>query len=196
LLRGLYFVRSDADSGMVRRLGNLLTDFRFNPADVDWHNSKGLLTLAVLGRHVQPDPRDGEPDGDAADAIVRVAIDDLAAQSPAPGSPFASAGKAERVLTYPPLGLSVDLDGRYLKLAEAIRDESAWSERTVPVIEARFRFFEALGLGRRDVQLERATRVAPIDYQWRLGRRVALVGAGAAPLVSPTNPAQPARAAA
>jgi hypothetical protein len=196
-LRGLYFVRSDADSGFVGRLGNVLTDFRFHPADVDWYESRGVLTLAVLGREVEPDPRDGEPDGAAADAILRVAIEAAPSQfAPAPGSPFASAAEAERVLKYAPLGMSVDVDGRYLKLAEVIRDEAAWSERPVSVIESRFRFFDTLGLARGDVQLERATRVAPIEYRWKLGRRVALAGSPLAPVPGAKAAAQPARAAA
>src|SRR5258705_13594760 len=45
-LRGLYFVRSDADSGLVGRLGNLFTDFRFHPADVELSSRDGVLTLA------------------------------------------------------------------------------------------------------------------------------------------------------
>src|SRR5688500_6396789 len=34
-LRGLYFVRNDADSGVIARAGNLLTSFRFHRADVE-----------------------------------------------------------------------------------------------------------------------------------------------------------------
>jgi hypothetical protein len=191
-LRGLYFVRSDADSGVVGALGNLFTDFRFHPAEVELSSRDGVLTLAVQGKQEQPDPRDGEPRGDAGDCIVRVA-EGIEAIAPPPGSPFASAEEAERVLKYPTLGLSVDLDGRYLHLAEVIRDEAAWSERPVRLIEAHFRFFEELGLGPDEVQLERATRVAPIDYRWRLGRRVALL---AAPAAAPAQPAEAARAAA
>ena len=191
-LRGLYFVRSDADSGMVGRLGNLFTDFRFSPADVELSSRDGVLTLAVQGKNEQPDPRDGEPHGDAGDCVVRVA-ESIEAIAPPPGSPFASGNEAERVLRYPTLGLSVDLDARYLHLAEIIRDEAAWSERPVRVIEAHFRFFEEFGLAPDDVQLERATRVAPIDYRWRLGRRVALA---AAPAAASAQPAQAGRAAA
>ena len=195
-LRGLYFVRSDADSAIVSRLGNCLTDFQFHPADVELSSAGGVLTLAVLGRGVEPDERGGEPAGSPGDAIVRVAMDENATTSIAhEGSPFACPADAERVLQYAPLGMSVDLDGRYLKLAEAVRDEAAWSERPVRVIESRFRFFDALGLDGEDVVLERATRVAPIEYRWKLGRRVALLSAPTAPATDAIGPVRPARAA-
>jgi hypothetical protein len=199
-LRGLYFVRSDADSALVGGLGNLLSDFHFHPADVELSSDKGVLTLAVQGHDEEHDPRDGEGLGDAADAIVRVAVDGAGDGSsplaPPPGSPCQSAADAERVLKYAPLGLSVDLDGRYVKLAEVLRDEAAWSEKPVRVIESHFRFFDRLGLGREDVQLERATRVAPIDYRWKLGRRIALLSNPVPPVTGHIRPAQPARAAA
>ena len=198
-LRGLYFVRSDADSGVVGTLGNCLTDFRFHRADVELSNGNGVLTLAVRGRNEQPDPRDGEPAGDVGDAIARVAVetgDAGASLAPPPGSPFATAADAERVLKYAPLAMSVDLDGRYLKLVEVLRDEAAWSERPVRVLESHFRFFDTLGLERQDVQLERATRVTPLEYRWRMGRRVALLRQPAVAISGTIQPAQPARAAA
>jgi len=181
-LSGLYFVRSDADSGLVGRFGNALTDFHFNPAGVELSRESGVVTLAVQGRH-----------DESADALVRVSTEELAAPTLAEGSPFASAEEADRFLEYCPLGLSVDLDGRYLHLAEVRRDASAWRERPVRVIEAHWKFFRHLG--QDDVHFERATRVDPIDYRWRLGRRLALA-TGPAPAPTAMRPAEAARAAA
>lgn len=183
-LRGLYFVRSDADSRLVGRFGNALTDFRFHPANVELAARNGVLTLAVQGRHSAPGAgADGIPEGvrppalvgDAADALVRVETTEAAAAEAAhfvsPGSPFRTAADAAQFLTYCPLGLSTDLDGKWLKLAEVVRDASAWRENPVRVAEAHFRFFERMG--QADVHLERATRLAaPIEYRWRLGRRL------------------------
>ena len=73
----------------------------------------------------------------------------------------------EAVLKYRPLGLSSGRDGR-LKLAEALRDEEKWREAPVEVLTAHWGFFQHLGQG--DLHLERAIRVAPVDYRWRLGR--------------------------
>lgn len=185
ILDGLYFVRSDADSALVGRFGNLVADFEIHRAGVELSRSRdgtsGVLTLAVQGRE------------ERGDALVRIATEDCAAPAPDRESPFRSAAEAGQFLKYRPLGLSVDLDGRYLHLAEVKRDESAWRERPVRVLEAHWKFFDALG--QDDVHLERATRVDPLDYRWRLGRRVRM----AAPtLPQPTvrRPTAPARAAA
>ena len=200
-VRGLYFVRSDADSALVGRMGNVLSAFRFHPAEVEISNGNSVLTVSVRGGEAEPDARCGEPGAAPGDAIVRVAADGVPVEaSLAQGSPFQSVADAERFLKYPPLGLSVDLDGKYLKLAEAIRDEAKWTETPARVIESRLRFFEALGLTSREVKLERASRVAPIDYRWRLGKRLPLAKtpAPAAPVARRENtaPQRPSRAAA
>ena len=191
-LRGLYFVRSDADRGLVARFGNALTSFRFSAADVELSRARvdgsDVLTLAVTGR--------GEADG-AADALVRVATDAPAGGGTlalSDGSPFASPEEAAEFLKYRPLGLSVDLDGRYLERTEVVRDEAALREWPVSVIEAHWKFLD--GLGQDELRLERAVRVDPIAYQWRLGRRAPL-----APPVTTTpaprrRPAPTVRAAA
>ena len=187
---GLYFVRSDADSALVGSFGNALTDFRFHAADVELSHSResdagDVVTLAVRG-HSEAD--------EAADALVRIgtACDGPDRAWPRHDSLFASRADADRFLRYRPLGLSTDLDGRYLHLAEVVRDESAWRERPVRVIEAHWKFFDALG--QDDLHLERATRVDPLDYQWRLNGR-AEVALPRTP--APTNrPAAAARAAA
>ena len=190
-LRGLYFVRSDADSNRVVRFGNLLTHFRLHPADVELslaaRDGGGVLTLAVSGRH----------DDAANDALVRVATGAGAAGSAstaaAPGSPFASAAEADEFLKYAPLALAPDLDGRYFELAEVVRDETKWRERPVRVIEAHFSFLRRLG--QDELHVERASRVGPIDYGWRLGRRVAVALPGS-PIPTERTPARPVRAAA
>jgi hypothetical protein len=154
--------------------------------------------VSVRGGGAEPAARCGAPGAPPGDAIVRVAADGVPVEAAlAQGSPFTSVADAERFLKYPPLGLSVDLDGRYLKLAEAIRDEAKWSETPARVIESRLRFFETLGLTSREVTLERATRVAPLDYRWRLGKRLLLSKAPApAPVTETVAPKRPTRAAA
>jgi hypothetical protein len=192
-LRGLYFVRSDADSALVGHFGNLLTDFHFHSADVELshaaHGGAGdVLTIAVQGSNA------GDDAGANADALVRIATSSgIAPAAPAAGSPFATAAEADQFLKYCPLGLSVDLDGRYLQLAEVVRDESAWRERPVRILEAHWKFFEQLG--QDDLHLERATRVDPLEYRWRLGHREALaLSETPAPGTFPS--ASPARTAA
>lgn len=187
-LRGLYFVRSDADSDLVGRFGNLLTNFRFHGAAVELgragRDGGDVMTLAVTGRG----------DEAANDALVRVSTDPGGAGcAAAPGSPFGSAADAEQFLEYCPLGVAPDLDGRYFELAEVVRDESQWRERPVRVIEAHWNFFKHLG--QNELHLERATRVDPLDYHWRLGRR-AEIARPERPAPSAGRPSRGVRAAA
>ena len=48
------------------------------------------------------------------------------------------------------------------------------SSRPLEVVTARWPFLESLG--QRDIFLELATRVAPSDYRWRLGRTLPVAG--------------------
>ena len=187
-LRGLYFVRSDAGSRLVGGFGNALTRFRFHPAEVELSRAQRdgaeVLTVAVTG-----------PDADAAnDAVARIAVGaGVAPAEPRAGSPFASTADAEQFLKYCPLGIAPDLDGRYFELAEVVRDESKWREHPVRVIEAHWSFLRRLG--QDELHLERATRVEPLDYRWRLGRR-APIGAAPAPVPTVQRADRPARVAA
>ena len=185
-LRGLYFVRSDADSNLVGRFGNALTHFRFHGAGVELSRAAraggGVLTVAVSG-----------PGDDASnDALARVATGAAAAPA-APGSPFASAAESEQFLKDPALSLAPDLDARYFELAEAARDEARWRERPVRVIEAHWNFLRRLG--QDELHLERATLADPLDLRWRLGRR-AEIARPETPAPTAGRPTRPVRAAA
>ncbi len=153
---GLYFVRSDADSFWVAKLGNLASDFRFHPAAIHHMTDVSQLTFTVNNTVAA-----------RADARVRVAAN----EAPPLGcdSCFSSLAEAKDFLRYQPLGLSCDGRGQWMRFAEVFRDESLWNERAVTVRDAYWAFFDALG--QTDARLELATRVAPIDYRWRLGRR-------------------------
>jgi len=102
------------------------------------------------------------------DALASLSMRRSANDSLAPGSPFASLEERERVLKYPPFGLSVFKSGRCVRVAEVIRDEAFWREEPVEVEAADWSYARSLGL--RDPQLLRATHVAPIDYRWRIAR--------------------------
>lgn len=153
-LDGLHFVRSDVDHALMALVGNRMTDFRFHRADVSWREADEGRTLAVDVSGTK---------GRAGDARLRL---DLRAKDAPMPPPY---------LKYRPLGLSLDASGRRVRLAEVFRDESRWREEPVRVVEARWGLFEKLG--QKEARLVGATRVAPLDYRWRLGRRAALVGA-------------------
>lgn len=155
-IEGLYFVRSDADRSMIACGGNWMTDFRFHEAEIALRTAEGAWGLTVHSH-------DGE--GDAS-----VLAKPTAAARLADGSPFSSSAEAAEALKYQPFALAPTVDGRAIKLAEVFRDESAWHESPIDVVAARWAFFDALG--QQDARLELATRVRPIDYRWRLGRRL------------------------
>lgn len=159
---GLYFVRSDADNALISGAGNLLSDFLFHRADVRFDRqvdqATGALTVSVSGTR-----------GDTtADALLRVGPAG-AFTPPDHASPFNSIEEARAFLKYRPLGLSCDVDGKVLRLAEVLRDESRWRETPLKVLKAHWNFFKTLD--QNEVHLETATRVAPLPYHWRLGRR-------------------------
>lgn len=157
-MRGLYFVRSDADHTLVSRGGNVASDFRFHPATIALRENEGNTSAAITNT------ANGE-----ADAFVQFSPGEAEL---AGGSCFESLEEARAVLKYQPLGLSLSKNGRTLKLAEVFRNEAAWHESFMHVETSRFAFFERLG--QTDLHLEMATQVAPIDYRWRLGRREAM----------------------
>lgn len=154
---GIYFLRSDADQPLLAWGGNMTSDFRFNRARIELKESGGKLTAKV---------RSKDRKGDA-----ELEIDTAARAEPVPGSIFGSLDEAKSVLKYQPTGLAPGPRGR-ARLAEVFREESAWDERAVQVVSARWEYLA--GLAQNDIVLELATRVAPIDYKWRLGRTAEL----------------------
>lgn len=157
-LEGLYFLRSDADSRVSCVLGDPLSDFRFHTTRVRRDSRAGTAAFVC-----------GEP---GSPGCARVAVVADSAQERAPASVFESVEAARRFLKYRPMGLCPDTRGRRVRLAEVFRDEAAWDERVVRVERAEFAYFGSIGVP--EPELELATRVAPIDYRWRLGRSAAI----------------------
>lgn len=162
LRMGLYFLRSDADARVLGAVGNRTTDFRFHPATIQLETGDHAYALDVVSADRQ------------GDATLR-----LAATPPglAPGSCFPTMTDAQEFLKYRPYALAArgPAERRHLRIAEVQRDETAWAETPVTVAEARYAYFERLGQAEH-VRLELATRVAPMDYVWKLGRREPLLG--------------------
>ena len=153
-VEGLFFVRSDADNALISATGNWLSDFRFHHSHIVFEATNEQMNLKV---HHPEAP---------ADLLVTpntAAVTSLS-QSPC----FNSRAEAAHFLKYRPLGLSPT--PKALRLAEVFRNETEWRETPLAVRSARFPFLERFG----PHQLELATQVAPIDYRWRLGKRIAL----------------------
>lgn len=160
-IEGLFFLRSDVDTALIGVLGNAFTDFRFHASNVRIAQSEEAVDVRVQWTARAE-----------AEAHVRIAPD----ASPAllPGSCFSTVEAREAMLEYAPFGLSTTRDARRLKIAEVLRDEAQWREDPVRVVEADWSYARHLDLGR--LRLERAMRVAPIDYRWRLGRTEEIAG--------------------
>lgn len=152
--RGLYFLRSDADHRLLAWTGNTVSDFRFHPARIELLHDGPLLRAKVRSKD-----RLGDAD---------LEIDTGQAPELVPGSVFESLDEARSFLKYEPMGLATDRAGRRARLAEVFRDDAAWEEQAVHVASARWEYLARTG--QHDIVLELATRIAPIDYRWRLGR--------------------------
>ncbi|MBB6430047.1 DUF2071 domain-containing protein [Algisphaera agarilytica] len=160
--KGLYFVRSDADARVLGAVGNWTTDFKFHAAEMALAAEPDTYTLGVR-------TADGR-----ADATLRL---DGRPPRLEMGSCFPTLQDAQEFLKYQPYALAVTgREGRRrLRIAEVQRDEAAWAETPVSVDVAEFGLFEEFGQSEH-VRFELATRVAAMDYTWKLGRTEGLLG--------------------
>src|SRR5207244_1229039 len=108
---GLFFLRSDANSKLVCRLGNVLTDFKFHKADVEVSDRK----IQVVASGASADVELGTADQTELER----------------GSPFQSLDEAACALKYKPAALTVR-NGNVRRLAIR-RDESVWQSRLASV---------------------------------------------------------------
>ena len=153
-VEGLFFVRSDADNALIATTGNWLSDFRFHPAKIDFVATNEEVNLKVHKPEALAELHATPSNGEITNSI----------ESPC----FRSHAEAAQFLKYRPLGLAPG--PKALRLAEVFRNETEWRETPLTLHSARFQFLEKFG----PHQLELATQVAPIDYRWRLGNRIAL----------------------
>ena len=156
---GLFFLRSDIDRAILTAPGNWLTDFRFHCVEIRIDERPGWFRLE-MGRN---------DDGLASGSIE---IDRNGGHPAVSPHPFDSLEERERVLRYTPSGLAVDPAATVLRIAEVDRDERRWRESPVALVHCEFSYLR--DQMQDQVRVVRATEVAPIDYVWTLGTRVAL----------------------
>jgi len=142
-VEGLYFLRSDADSSLMVRFGNLLTDFQFHKCQVEIEESQSRMALTVLSE----------------DAPARATLDSAVEPQLSTGSPFTDLAEAKQFLKYKPAGISVGRSD--VSVIRIVRDESAWKSALVHVDEAHFKFLDPF-----DATLEVCYTVDPICYRW------------------------------
>lgn len=145
---GLYFVRSDCDSQLIRMAGNLLTDFRFALAPIGCQERAEQIELAIHA-----------PDAPARALLARRPPASLPAHSA-----FSSLDEAKAFLEYEPFGIGVGPAGE-VNVVPVVRDETTWQTKLLHVKSAVWGFFAD-----KEVRHEICYEAAPIDYRWQRGR--------------------------
>ncbi len=150
-LEGLYFVRSDCDHRLMTAGGRQLTDFNFHNAGVQVQE-KGTQTRIVVASREAP---------------AEVVIDRALPARLREGSVFGTLEEAAAALKYRPAGISVSPQG-IVSAVRITRDEAAWQACLVHTPQVDWGFFHG-----KAVQPEIVYEVAPIDYVWNRGRKIA-----------------------
>lgn len=177
--KGLYFVRSDADARVLGTIGNWMTDFKFHPADIQLDAARHIEAGHEYTLDVATDDGRGH---------AELRLDPTPPTLPA-DSCFPTLQDAREFLKYQPCALAVagQAGQRQLRIDEVRRDEAAWIETPMSLKSADFALFDELEQTPH-MHFELATRVAAMDYTWKLGRREALLGqATPSPTLTPSE---------
>ncbi|HEY8021931.1 MAG TPA: DUF2071 domain-containing protein [Thermoanaerobaculia bacterium] len=153
-LRGLRILRSDTDSRLMVRAGNLLTHYNYARCDARTREEDGRLEVRV-------------DTGGAADLHV---IADLAGK-PAPlppGSPFPTLAAARRFAGPLPYTFDYEAETRSIVRIEGVRQR--WNPEPVSV-EVRECAFLARQPFARQAVLASAFHLSGVPYLWRRGIR-------------------------
>jgi uncharacterized protein YqjF (DUF2071 family) len=152
-LRGLYILRSDADSRWMVRLGNLLTQYRYRLARIATTRSPSALNIDVATR------------GAEADLTLEAELDRVPLHLPK-DSPFPDWESARRFAGPLPYTFDYEAETRSVVLVKGVRKE--WSPRPVAVSIARCTFFDGAFGGVRPT-LANAFFLENVPYHWRRG---------------------------
>lgn len=154
VLRGLRILRSDADSALLVRFGNLLTHYRYRLCRASCLRSESALDIDVL-----------TPDGEA-DLSVRAVLSPEPS-APPEGSPFPDLEVALRFAGPLPFTFNYEPESRQMVMIRGVRED--WRPRAVSVELAKCTFLDRppfSGLPRR---LANAFLVENIPYRWERG---------------------------
>jgi hypothetical protein len=143
-IEGLYFVRSDCNSRITCVMGNVVTDYKFNFAQVSLDESDQDINLTLT----------------SSQAPARVTLSKTTPPQLPPHSLFSSLDKAAAFLKYKPFGISVNANGT-VNVVKIVRNEADWKSRLLHVQAADWKFFDD-----KNAQPEICYQVEPIAYQW------------------------------
>jgi hypothetical protein len=162
-LRGLRILRSDTDSALMVRAGNLLTHYRYARCDARVVETAGELEVRVAT-------------GGEADLHVVASLAGAAAL-PA-GSPFPDLAVARRFAGPLPFTFDYEAETRSILRIEGVRQR--WSPEPVAVDVRRCTFLERPPFAGETPVLASAFHLAGVPYLWRRGVREPLPPAGGA----------------
>jgi uncharacterized protein YqjF (DUF2071 family) len=157
--RGVHFLRSDADNGLMVAAGNALTFFRFHCADITWS-----LDDTALRVHLKPRSN--------AAALIRGDYDLRGGGTAMPASSrFSTLEDAQAFLTELYVAFGRERNDGWV---EAVRIErSAWRSLVVP---DRVATYQAMSSGllfhAEEVELDSCFYVEEMRYRWSRGTRV------------------------
>jgi hypothetical protein len=154
VLRGLRILRSDTDSALMVRAGNLLTHYRYRLCAVTTRRADDALEVEV------------RTPGGEADLKVRAALDAEPA-APPPGSPFPDLETARRYAGPLPYTFDEEQGSRRLVVIQGVREN--WRPRPVSARVERCAFLEKPPFSAAPARLANAFLVEDIPYRWERG---------------------------
>lgn len=155
--RGLHILRSDTDKRDMKVVGNLLTHYRYQRADISIRAHAGRLEARIA------------TPGARADLHVIARLADLPAELPAT-SPFRSAADARRFAG--PLPWTFDYEPQTRSIVMIRAQRSAWHPQPTEVQVRTCSFLDSPPFDSAVPRLANAFHVADVDYGWQRGVRV------------------------
>lgn len=158
-LRGLKILRSDTDSALMARVGNLLTHYRYARCTATVERSDAALRISI------------RTPGAVADLDVCAALDHDATAPPA-GSPFRDLLDARRFAGPLPFTFDHEPESRSMVIIQGRREH--WQPRPVEVAVATCTFLQGPPFNAVPPRLANAFLVEDVPYRWERGLRVPL----------------------
>jgi uncharacterized protein YqjF (DUF2071 family) len=155
--RGVYFLHSDADNRLMCAFGNLLTFFRFHPADVNWRDEAGRVLFDLVST--------------AKNADIHAAYDVAGATHALPNSSrFGSLNEAKTFLVELYSAFGRDTHGRTSRVRI---DRGAWDVAIVDDDRAEYAFMKSgQPFANAEARLDSVFYVRDLPYYWHTLERL------------------------
>ncbi|MGV6945520.1 DUF2071 domain-containing protein [Sphingobacterium kyonggiense] len=149
-LRGLYILKSETDSTLMTKMGNLMTHYGYEKIDISFQENEESILVQSKASDIKVD-------------INHIQMD----LSLPTGSPFPDWKTARRFAGPLPFTFYVDAQAGTISIVEGIRNN--WIPQPVEVKTWEFGFLKQRNLDHG--QLANAFIIRDIPYSWKKGRR-------------------------